>query len=196
MSDLDVDSWTPTIDQGTRLNEEYSTTFSFASANKIGRVYPGPSVLIVDALTYSTADMFTAGFQDHAIGPVICTDENIGAGGANNWQYGDLRSGFPGFLMPIAGEIEFNQGAPGPIARETFASNGQQLLEDAKVTTLDPDFSLRWEIVSGYRRYLVRRRDWLPDLAVYFEGDNRFIGDLPDGVDFGLSVRQAIRKNG
>jgi hypothetical protein len=196
MSDLNPNPWVPTIDQGTRLNAEHSATFSLTAANKIGRVYPGPSVLIVDALTYSTADMFTAGFQDHAIGPVICTDENIGAGGANNWPYRFLRACFPGFVMPVAAEIELNQGTLGPTVKEAFVSNGQSLSQECKVTTLEPDWSLRWEITSGDRRYLIRKRDWLPDLAVYFDGDNRFVGDLPDGVDCGLSVRQAVRKNG
>jgi hypothetical protein len=196
MSDLSPNPWAPTIDQGTRLNAEYSATFPLTSANKIGRVYPGPSILIVDALTYSTADMFTAGFQDHAIGPVICTDKNIGAGGANNWPYWFLRGSFPGFLMPIEGESELNQGTPGPTVRETFSSNGQSLSQEAEVETLEPDWSLRWEITSGDRRYLIRKRDWLHALAVYFDGDNRFIADLPDGVNFGLSIRQAVRKNG
>jgi hypothetical protein len=197
-SDRDTDSWTPTVDQGVRFGADYSAIFPIEydddAFNKIGRVYAGPSILIVDALTYSTADMFTAGFKDHAIGPVICTDQNIGAGGANNWPYWVLRRNFPGFIMPIAAEIELNEGTPGLTIRETFASNGQQLPEEAKVTRLDTDWSLRWEIASADRRYLIRKRDWLPDLAVYFDGDNPFVGDLPDGVDFGLSVRQAIRR--
>jgi Peptidase family S41 len=76
------DAYSPlaaTVNQGARLGAEYSATVPITAANAIGRVYPGPSILIVDALTFSTADMFTAGYKDHAIGAVICTDENIGA---------------------------------------------------------------------------------------------------------------------
>jgi hypothetical protein len=138
--------------------------------------------------------MFTAGFKDHAIGPVIGTDENIGAGGANNWSHSDLRRNFTGFLMPVAAEIELNQGTLGPDVREAFASNGQSLPQEVNVTTLEPDFSLRWDITSGDRRYLVRLRPFIPDLAVYFDGDNRFLTDLPDGIGFELSVRQAVRR--
>jgi hypothetical protein len=97
--------------------------------------------------------------------------------------------------MPIGAEIELNQGTAGPQVREAFAANGQPLDPEVKVTKLTPDdVTLRWEVWSADRRYLVRKRDWLPDLAVYFSGDNRFLGDLPDGVDFGLSVGQAIRR--
>lgn len=97
--------------------------------------------------------------------------------------------------MPIAAEAELNQGTLGPDVREAFASNGQPLPQDAKVKTLKPDdVSLRWEITSSDRCYLVRKRNWHPDLAVYFDGDNRFVSDLPDGANFGLSVRQAVRR--
>ena len=59
-------------------------------ANDVGQVYHGPSVLITDALCYSAADIFAAGFQDHAIGPVIGVDTNTGAGGANRWMHHEL----------------------------------------------------------------------------------------------------------
>ena len=59
-------------------------------ANDLGQVYHGPSVLITDALCYSAADIFAAGFQDHAIGPVIGVDTNTGAGGANRWMHHEL----------------------------------------------------------------------------------------------------------
>jgi hypothetical protein len=35
--------------------------------------------------------MFAAGFQDHAIGPILGTSENTGAGGANVWSHALLR---------------------------------------------------------------------------------------------------------
>jgi len=53
-------------------------------------VYHGPVVLITDALSYSTTDMFAAGFQDNKVGVVLGTSANTGAGGANNWRYQDL----------------------------------------------------------------------------------------------------------
>ena len=47
--------------------------------------------LITDALSYSATDLFAAGFQDHAIGPVIGVGGATGAGGANVWTHGLLR---------------------------------------------------------------------------------------------------------
>lgn len=56
-------------------------------ANAVGRQYPGRVVLITDALVYSATDMFTAGFRDHELGPILGVDDNTGAGGANVWEY-------------------------------------------------------------------------------------------------------------
>ena len=50
--------------------------------NRVGQRYHGPAVLVTDALCYSTTDISAAGFQDHAIGPIL---GNMGAGGANVW---------------------------------------------------------------------------------------------------------------
>jgi hypothetical protein len=71
----------------------YSTGFplnSQESCNDIGQKYYGPVVLITDALSYSTTDMFAAGFQDNEIGEVLGTSDNTGAGGAEFWRYQDL----------------------------------------------------------------------------------------------------------
>ena len=58
-----------------------------ASCNDIGQRYYGPVVLIVDALSYSTTDVFAAGFQDNGVGhAIIGTDGCTGAGGGNPWS--------------------------------------------------------------------------------------------------------------
>jgi YD repeat-containing protein len=59
--------------------------------NDIGQCYQGPVVLVVDALCYSTTEIFAAGFQDHGVGLVLGTAERTGGGGANAWTYGALR---------------------------------------------------------------------------------------------------------
>jgi C-terminal processing protease CtpA/Prc len=48
-------------------------------------------VLVTDARCYSATDIFTAGFQDHRIGPVLGVDDNTGAGGANVWTHSLLK---------------------------------------------------------------------------------------------------------
>lgn len=59
--------------------------------NEIGQVYQGPVALIVDALSYSAADVFAAGFQDHRLGTVLGTDPQTGGGGGNVWPYESIR---------------------------------------------------------------------------------------------------------
>ncbi len=61
------------------------------SANAIGQIYHGRGVaLLIDSLTYSAADIFAAGFQDHSIGPILGTSLLTGGGGANVWSHQDL----------------------------------------------------------------------------------------------------------
>jgi hypothetical protein len=64
-------------------------------ANDIKRVYKGPVTLLVDARSYSAADIFAAGFQDNDIGLVVGVDPNTGGGGANVWSHRQLRSSLP-----------------------------------------------------------------------------------------------------
>lgn len=58
--------------------------------NQYGQKYFGPVILITDALSYSATEIFAAGFQDNNIGPILGTNKNTGAGGANVWEYYDL----------------------------------------------------------------------------------------------------------
>jgi hypothetical protein len=74
---------------GERLTSGRTLT-DFSSANDTGQVYQGPVVLLVDGLTYSAADIFAAGFQDHKIGQILGTDATTGGGGANVWSHADL----------------------------------------------------------------------------------------------------------
>jgi hypothetical protein len=93
-SGIDLGPWFNSLDQAT----ETGATFSHAvpitpedAANEVGQVYQGPVVLVTDARCYSATDIFTAGFQDHEIGPVLGVDDNTGAGGANVWTHGLLK---------------------------------------------------------------------------------------------------------
>jgi hypothetical protein len=60
------------------------------SANDTGQVYQGNVILLVDSLTYSAADIFAGGFQDHGIGLVMGWEGVTGGGGANLWSHSDL----------------------------------------------------------------------------------------------------------
>jgi hypothetical protein len=59
-------------------------------------MYGGPVVLVADSTTYSSGDLFSAGFVDNKIGPFICVGSATGAGGANVWSYGELRAALRG----------------------------------------------------------------------------------------------------
>lgn len=50
-------------------------------------IYQGPVAVVVDPLTYSAAEIFTAGFQDNRRGPVVGTGRQTGGGGGNVWPY-------------------------------------------------------------------------------------------------------------
>jgi hypothetical protein len=69
------------------------------SANDIGQIYQGRVVLLIDALTYSAADIFAGGFQDHDIGLILGCDATTGGGGADVWKHDDLLK----TLGPLAG---------------------------------------------------------------------------------------------
>lgn len=91
--------WVTSLREATITGAQYSRGVPItapAEANDTGQRYFGPVVLITDALCYSTTDIFAAGFQDHAIGPVIGVHNNTGAGGANVWTHDLLQQFLPG----------------------------------------------------------------------------------------------------
>ncbi|MEM8589633.1 MAG: S41 family peptidase [Pseudomonadota bacterium] len=84
------ETWGGSIDIARATGGLYSTGAPLTSpviANRIGQEYYGPVVLITSAGSYSSADIFAAGFQDHEIGPVIGVDPTTGAGGGNVWRH-------------------------------------------------------------------------------------------------------------
>ncbi len=92
---IDLGPWFPSMDQAVETGSIYSSAFPITpedGANAVGQRYFGPVVLVTDARCYSATDIFAAGFQDHAIGPVLGVDDNTGAGGANVWTHGLLKA--------------------------------------------------------------------------------------------------------
>ena len=76
----------------------------------IGRTYPGTAVLVVDPNTYSSGDLFAAGWADHGIGPLVCIGQATGAGGANVWgdlQLSEALTGTPYEFEPLPDGIHF-----------------------------------------------------------------------------------------
>ena len=91
--------WAASLVRAPETGATFSAGFPITPpelCNDIGQRYYGPVLLITDARCYSTTDIFAAGFHDHKIGPILGTDNNTGAGGANVWTHEQIRNFFAG----------------------------------------------------------------------------------------------------
>lgn len=89
----DLGAWSESLDSAENTGEPYSSHIPITppeECNNIGQRYSGPVVVIADANTYSSGDLFAAGIVDNGIGPLICVGQATGAGGANVWSARDL----------------------------------------------------------------------------------------------------------
>jgi Peptidase family S41 len=89
----DLGPWSSSLNVALSMGEQYSQHLAFTSdeaANNVGQRYGGPVVCVVDANTFSSGDLFTAGFADNQIGPIIVVGNATGAGGANVWGSDDV----------------------------------------------------------------------------------------------------------
>lgn len=89
-AEFELSRWIPSMEMAIETGEIYSQGLPLDPVedyNRVGQQYQGPVVLIIDALCYSTTDIFAAGFQDHKIGKILGTHSHTGAGGANVWDY-------------------------------------------------------------------------------------------------------------
>lgn len=80
--------WRQSLDDAVGTGELYSRSVPISGddvCNDIGQTYGGPVVAVVDANTYSSGDLFAAGFVDNELGPLVTVGEATGAGGANVW---------------------------------------------------------------------------------------------------------------
>ncbi len=91
--------WKESLAAAVRNGEAYAQAIPITdtkACNELGQQYGGPVVLVGDATTYSAGDLFSAGFVDNRIGPFLCVGSATGAGGANVWDYSDLRQALAG----------------------------------------------------------------------------------------------------
>ena len=85
MANPALSAWLTSLDTSVETGEVFSQAFPLSDPPALanGREpYPGRLVLITDALCYSAADIFAAGFQDNGLGAIVGTDAHTGAGGA------------------------------------------------------------------------------------------------------------------
>jgi hypothetical protein len=90
----ELDPWRESLGLAVSTGDEYSRAAPLTppeDANDIGQLFGGPVVCVVDANTYSSGDLFAAGFYDNDIGTLVSVDAAPGAGGANVWEPEDVR---------------------------------------------------------------------------------------------------------
>ncbi|MVO85365.1 peptidase S41 [Streptomyces sp. p1417] len=146
--------WTRSIQDAVETGEVYSQAFPLTDPEAITAGLPrytGPKVLITDALSYSAADIFAAGFQDNALGPVLGTARRTGAGGANVWTHELLRVWLPELL----GQLPRGAGFRVALRRATRARGNVDVpLEDLGVQA-DELHRLTRRDVTGRNRDLL-----------------------------------------
>ena len=145
-----VSQWAPSIAQSVETGEIYSQGFSIlplAEYNALGQRYQGPKVLITDPLCYSATDIFSAGFQDNGIGPILSAGGRIGAGGANVWDHELLQHVLPrGQFTPLPKGASFRVA----IRRVIRAGTHRGLpLEDLGVQPDQTHLMTRSDLVNG-----------------------------------------------
>jgi Peptidase family S41 len=135
----DLGQWSPSIEESIETGAQYSSALPLYPqevVNSVGQLYHGPVVLVTDALCYSATDIFSAGFQDHEIGPVLGIDDNTGAGGANVWTQEDLVSNWPdGPFIQLPGGADFR------VALRRSLRVGKRLGEPVEDLGVIPDVS-------------------------------------------------------
>jgi hypothetical protein len=142
------------VEEGLRAALATGATFSTGAPllapedlNDLGQVYQGPVVCIVDAMTYSAADLFSAGVADHPHGVVLGTAGHTGAGGANAMSAETLA----GCLGGEDGELA---GAPGGPSFQLAVRRSTRVGESAGVVL--EDFGVVPDV-----RYALTREDVL-----------------------------------
>ena len=96
---LELEAWSRSLQDAVSTGEFYAQPLPLTDpswCNDKGRKYLGPSVAVVDANTYSSGDLFAAGWVDHGIGPLVSVGQATGAGGANVWTSAQLRDALSG----------------------------------------------------------------------------------------------------
>jgi C-terminal processing protease CtpA/Prc len=97
-------TWIPSVEQALQTGTPFSDAFEYTKkgdANDPTRVvFPRPVIVVTSGLTYSSAEFFTAGFQDHG-GKVLGVDKTTGGGGANFRNLTELNKFFRTDNQPL-----------------------------------------------------------------------------------------------
>jgi cytosine/adenosine deaminase-related metal-dependent hydrolase/C-terminal processing protease CtpA/Prc len=203
-----LDRWIPSLRESVQTGAIYSQGFPITDpdfVHKIKQRYEGPVALITDGLCYSAADLFAAGFQDHALGPIIGVHRNTGAGGANVWSHSLLRllaTSREGELLPEYAPLP--EGADFLVAmRRTIRSglNAGDVVEDLGIVpdvyhpvTRDDLMAGNRDLLKAAAQVLVQWQAARPRIQ-FRDGGKRlgkFDVDLPAGSSGALTVNLRV----
>ena len=96
---MELEAWAPSLEDAVSTGDLYSQPLPLTDpewCNEGRATYPGPAVAVVDANTYSSGDLFAAGWVDHGIGELVTVGQATGGGGANVWTSNMLRDALSG----------------------------------------------------------------------------------------------------
>jgi C-terminal processing protease CtpA/Prc len=135
--------WIKSIQRSMETGAMYSASFPShdqKTLNAIGRRYPGPVIVITNAVSYSATEFFAAGFQDHG-GKILGVDNVTGGGGANVRTHSELRKYFrkasnsPFRTLPKGAELR--------VAFRRSQRVGPQIGNDVEDFGITPDYFYR-----------------------------------------------------
>jgi hypothetical protein len=182
--------WKASLDAAVRNGELYSQPVPIsdpADCNAIGQQYGGPVVLVGDTNTYSAGDLFAAGFVDNGIGPFVCVGEATGAGGANVWEYDDLRKALSGGPIGLP-SLSSGIGLSFAFRRATRAGPSEGLtIEDVGVAGM-PYAMTRNDLLAGNGDLLLRcvallRQQPLSAMSFAVDKPRRKVSFTTSGLD-------------
>lgn len=153
---LELDAWLESLTDSVSTGEVYSQPIALTDpqwCRDIGRTYPGVAVLVVDPNTYSSGDLFAAGWADHGIGPLVSVGQGTGAGGANVWgdlQLNEALTGTPFEFDPLPDGIHFTMA----IRRAIRSGRSDGIpIEDLGIRGIPYDLTRR-DLLEGNRDLL------------------------------------------
>ena len=158
--------WRPSLEAAIRNGEPYSRAIGITNPGKcpiVGQVYGGPVLLVADATTYSSGDLFTAGFVDNKIGQFICVGHSTGAGGACVTEYEDLQAELADTELELP-VLPDGAGMGLALMRATRAGDALGTpIEDVGVAAQPDDryFMTRADLMEGNRDLLAKCVDRL-----------------------------------
>jgi hypothetical protein len=169
------------------------------SANDTGQIYQGRGVtLLINSLTYSAADIFAAGFQDHGIGVILGTSLITGAGGANLWSHDDLLTkvgpsrGIPLAKLPGDASMSIAIRRCSRIGREGADSDDPAAVENAPIEDLGVKVDILYEsetvedVIGGHPGILRRACEALRDKVAHRVDVRKF--EVLDGGQVSVDV--------